>query len=522
MWHSLSASMRRAALALVFAVPLAAQQPEKIDPAELGRIRDEGMSRSHVMEIASYLTDVYGSRLTGSPQAKAAGDWTLAQLKSWGIANPRYEMWGPFGRGWSNEKLTARMVTPTNFPLIAYAAAWTSSTSGPVTAEVVVARLDSVPDFAKYRGTLKGKWVMVAPAAVVPSKFDPLSRRFTEGQLDSMAALTMPTQQGGQGGRDPGRFRGMQELNRQRGEFLRAEGIAGLLQPGSGLNDYGTVLVSGAGSRDVNAPPTPPTIVLAMEHYGRIARILEKKIPVTVEIEAVNRFYDDNPNTFNIVADMPGADPRLKDELVMLGGHFDSWHAGTGATDNAAGTAVMLEVMRILKVSGVKLRRSVRLGLWTGEEQGLLGSRAYVRDNFGTRDSTGLRTKPGYDKFSAYFNMDNGTGAFRGVYAQGNDAVRPIFAQWMEPLKDLGIRVTTIRNTGGTDHLSFDAIGLPGFQFIQDPIDYSTRTHHTNQDVYDRLQESDMKKNAVIAATFVYLAANRDEKLPRKPMAPTP
>ncbi len=437
------------------------------------------------------------------------------------MSNPRYETWGPFGRGWSNEKLTARMVAPTPAPLIAYAAAWTSGTPGPVTAEVVRAHLDSVADFAKYRGTLRGKWVMVAEPPAVSSKFEPLSRRFTETQLDSMAALPMPTQQGGpQGG--PGRFRAAQELNRQRGEFLRGEGIAGLLQPGSGLNDYGTVLVSGAGSRDVSAPAWPPTIVLAAEQYGRIARILDKNIPVTLEIEAVNRFYDSDLNSFNIVAEIPGTDARLKDELVMLGGHFDSWHSGTGATDNAAGSAVMLEAMRILKASGVKLPRTVRLGLWTGEEQGLLGSRAYVRDNFGSRDSTGLKTKPAYDRFSAYFNMDNGTGAFRGVYAQGNEAVRPIFEQWMAPMRDLGMRVTTIRNTGGTDHLSFDAIGLPGFQFIQDPIDYSTRTHHTNQDVWDRLQADDMKKNAVIAATFVYLAANRDEKLPRKPMAATP
>lgn len=520
MWQPLSARTRRAAFALLLAAPLAAQQTEHIDLVSLKQIRDEGMDRSRVMEIASYLTDVHGPRLTGSPQAKIAGDWTIEQLKSWGVSNPRYEMWGPFGRGWSNEKITARMVTPSSFPLMAYAGAWTPGTSGAVAGDVALVRIDSVADIAKFRGTLRGKWVMLAAPQQIPAKFEALGRRFTDAQLDSMAALAPVEQQGGfgPGGQNAERFRAMQELNRQRTEFLRSEGIAGLLQAGAGRNDYGSVTVGGAGPRDPNAPAAPTTVILAQEHYNRIARILEKKIPVKVEIDVVNRFHDENLNSFNIIAELPGADPRLKDELVMLGGHFDSWHGGTGAVDNAAGSAVMLEAMRILKASGVRLRRTVRLGLWTGEEQGLLGSRAYVRDNFGTRDSTGLKTKPAHEKFSAYFNMDNGTGAFRGVYLQGNEAVRPIFEEWMRPLRDLGMRVTTIRNTGGTDHLAFDAVGLPGFQFIQDPVEYSTRTHHSNQDVWDRLQADDMKKNAVIAATFAYLAANRAEKLPRKPL----
>jgi Zn-dependent M28 family amino/carboxypeptidase len=253
-----------------------------------------------------------------------------------------------------------------------------------------------------------------------------------------------------------------------------------------------------------------------------MARTLAKGVPVRVEIEADNRFYDADLNSFNIIAELPGTDPRIRDQIVMLGAHFDSWHAGTGATDNAAGSAVMLEALRILKASGVPLRRTVRLALWTGEEQGLLGSRAYVREHFGTRDSTGLRTKPAYEKFSAYYNMDNGSGAMRGVWAQGNEAVRPIFQQWIEPLKDLGIRVTSIRNTGSTDHVAFDGVGLPGFQFIQDPLEYSTFTHHSNQDQFDRLQEDDLKKNAVIVASFVFLTANRDELLPRKTLEVTP
>ena len=312
----------------------------------------------------------------------------------------------------------------------------------------------------------------------------------------------------------------MQELNRQRAEFLLREGVAGVLQPGRG--DGGTVFAQGVGSRATDGAPIAPTFIISSEHYGRIARTLEKGVPVKVEIEADNRFYDTDLNSFNVVAEIPGTDRKLKDEVVMLGAHFDSWHTGTGATDNAAGSAVMLEALRILKASGLPLRRTVRIGLWTGEEQGLLGSRAYVRDLFGVRDSAGLHAKPAHEKFSAYYNVDNGTGAIRGVYLQGNEAVRPIFQAWMEPFRDIGMRSLTIRNTGGTDHLSFDGVGLPGFQFIQDPIEYDTRTHHSNQDVYDRIQEADMQKNAVIVASFVYLTANRDEKLPRKPQALTP
>jgi carboxypeptidase Q len=524
MRSALSPAGRHLVLAIFVASPLFGQQGEKIDLAALAKIRDEGMNRSKVMDIASYLTDVHGARLTGSPQARAAGEWTLGQLKSWGISNVKFEMWGPFGRGWSNEKFTARVVSPTSYPLLAYSAAWSFGTNGPVTGEVAMVRIDSVADIARYRGKLGGRWVMLAPANVVPAKFDALGRRWSDGQLDSIAALTAVQQSGpggGRGGRG-GPGGGAQELARLRGELFRDERIAGILQPGSGRNDYGAVLGGGGGSRAADATPTPPTIIVATEHYGRIARTLQKGIPVNVEIEADNRFYGDELNSFNITGEIPGTDARLRDEVVMLGAHFDSWHTGTGATDNAAGSSVMLEALRILKTSGLPMRRTVRLGLWTGEEQGLLGSRAYVRDHFGARDSSGLKTKPAYEKFSAYYNMDNGTGAFRGVFAQGNEAVRPIFQAWMEPLRDLGMRVTTIRSTGSTDHVSFDGIGLPGFQFIQDPIEYSTRTHHSSQDLYDRLQESDLKKNAVIVASFVYLTANRDERLPRKPVPLTP
>ena len=255
---------------------------------------------------------------------------------------------------------------------------------------------------------------------------------------------------------------------------------------------------------------------MAIEHYGRIWRLLQKKIPVRLEMNIENKFYDDDLNSFNIIGEIPGTDKA--DELVMLGAHFDSWHTGTGATDNAAGSGVMLEAMRILKATGLRMRRTVRLALWTGEEEGLLGSRAYVTQHFADRTDMKLKTEHG--KLTGYFNVDNGTGAIRGVYSQGNEGIAPIFQTWMQPLKSLGMTTLSIRSTGGTDHLSFDGVGLPGFQFIQDPIEYNARTHHSNMDVYERIQAPDMMKNAAIVASFVYLAANRDDKLPRKPLPP--
>lgn len=514
----------RAAVLATFALAssLAAQAPEKIDLAALAKIRDEGMQRSRVMEIASYLTDVYGARLTNSPNIKAAGDWTIGQLKSWGVSNARYERWGPFGRGWSNEKINVRVVSPTPYPLIAYSGAWSPGTNGQVTGDAMIVRIDSAPDFEKYRGKLAGKWLLMNATPTVQPHFNALARRWSEAQLDSMAALEPQAPGQGFGGGGRGGFANRAQFLSQRAAFIVAEGAAGELRPGTGRNDGGSIVAQSTGQRTVDGNPGLPTIIVAAEQYARIARTLEKGVPVKLEVDVQNRFHDADLHSFNIIAELPGADARLRDELVMLGAHFDSWHTGSGATDNAAGSAVMLEALRILKASGLLLRRTVRLALWTGEEQGLLGSRAYVTQHFGTADSTGLKAKPDHAKFSAYYNMDNGTGAMRGVYAQSNAAVRPIFQQWMEPLKDLGMRVTTIRNTGSTDHASFDRVGLPGFQFIQDPIEYSTFTHHSNQDQYDRLQVEDLKKNAVIVASFVYLTANRDEKLPRKPVGLTP
>ena len=283
--------------------------------------------------------------------------------------------------------------------------------------------------------------------------------------------------------------------------------------------DGGTLFVQSGGSRDPKDPPVPTQVVIAVEHYGRIVRTLDKKIPVTLQMDIDNKFYDNDLNGFNVIGEIRGADKA--DEVVMVGAHFDSWHSGTGATDNGAGSAVMMEAMRILKTTGLKLRRTVRIGLWGGEEQGLLGSKEYIKAHYG--DPATMQLKPEHAKFDGYFNVDNGTGAIRGVYLQGNEAAAPIFQAWMEPFHNMGMTTLTIRNTGGTDHLSYDAVGLPGFQFIQDEVEYDTRTHHSNMDVYERIQPNDMMRNAVIVASFVYDAANREEKLPRKPLPkPTP
>ena len=370
---------------------------------------------------------------------------------------------------------------------------------------------------------LRGKYVMTTAIRDVPAEFQAPGRRLTDEDLTNLTNQPVQPPRGGQGQRGGppnlgnGRGNNPANFNERRLKFLVDEGVVATIESSQGSG--GTVFVQSGGGRNVTDPPVPPQVVMAVEHYGRIWRMLEKKLPVRIELNIENKFYDDDLNSFNIIGEIPGTDKA--DELVMLGAHFDSWHTGTGATDNAAGSAVMLEAMRILKATGLRMRRTVRLGLWTGEEEGLLGSRAYVTQHFA--DRTDMKLKPDHTKFDGYFNVDNGRGAIRGVYSQGNEPIVPIFQTWMQPLKSLGMTTLSIRGTGGTDHLSFDAVGLPGFQFIQDPIEYNARTHHSNMDVYERIQAPDMMKNSVIVASFVYLAANRDDKLPRKPLpAPQP
>lgn len=528
------------AAVLIFCLTAIAQvaQVEKVDLEMMKKIREEGMQRSQVMETLSWMTDVNGPRLTGSPGMKHANEWTRGKLAEWGLVNAHLEPWGPFGRGWSLEKFSANVIEPVPFPVIAYPKAWTGGTNGPITAEVILPDIKSDADFEKYRGKLRGVIVLTQPMREVKAWLEAPGKRLTDEQLLALANAEPagPRQTGMPNEDQMRRFREGRELQQKRAEFFRSEGVAALIDPGRG--DGGTVFVQSdfGVSREKGAAPGIPSAVMAIEHYGRIARTLAKGVRVKMEIDIQAKFHEEDLMAYNTVAEIPGAD--LKDEVVMLGGHLDSWHGGTGATDNAAGCAVAMEAVRILKALGVQPRRTIRVALWSGEEQGLLGSRAYVRQHFaepqaqaGQQPSSDpiaqmrgsqapIALKPEHEKFSVYFNLDNGTGKIRGVYLQGNEAARTVFRTWLAPFKDLGATTLTIQNTGGTDHLSFDGVGLPGFQFIQDPVEYDTRTHHSSMDVWDRIQADDMKQASTIMAAFIYNAAMRDEKFPRKPLPP--
>lgn len=513
-------------LSLLLVVTLAFAQ-DKADLDAIHKIKDEGLNRSQVMEILSYLSDVYAPRLAGSaPETRKAEEWVKQELAKWNLQNIHSESYD-FGRGWQLKKFAAHMTEPVYAPLIAFPKAWTPGTNGVVRGEAVRVDIQSEADMEKYKGKLKGVFVLARPPAEVQAHFEPQGHRLTDEELEELAQAPEPSPRGAR--RYRGRFN--RELQQKIMQFYVDEGVAAVLEPGRG--DGGTIFVSSGGSREVDAPPVPPQVAVAAEHYNRMCRILDKGVKVQLEMEIQADFYSQDPTDHNIVAEIPGTDK--KDEIVMLGGHFDTWHSGTGATDDGSGCAVAMEAMRILQATGLKPRRTVRMALWGGEESGLLGSRAYVNEHFASRptpprgadrSSAEFRRmmnapptlKPEYSKLSAYWNFDNGAGKIRGIYLQGNDMVRPIFAAWMRPLRDLGMTTLSIRNTGGTDHLSFDGVGLPGFQFIQDPIEYMSRTHHSNMDVYDRVQPGDMMQAAVVMAVFVYETAMRDEMLPRKPL----
>ena len=537
--------------------PQAASTPVE-DP--IAKIKDEGMNRSQVMQTLSYLTDVIGPRLTASPGMKRANDWTRDQLTKWGLQNAHLESWGPFGRGWSLRRFSAQVVSPTGIPLIAYPKAWSPGTNGEVIAEVVYVNAKNEAELAAYKGKLKGAIVLTAALREVKARFEAPATRRDEKNLLALADAPEP-RAGGGGGR---RFqlspeqRAAFQFTATKYKFFQDEGAAVLIDP-SRIGDGGTVFVQsatvpqpvgaepfGPNSRgiapyDKSAPKITPQLVMAIEHYNRLIRMIEAGENVKMAVNLAVDWHDTDLMGYNTIAEIPGTD--LKDEIVMLGGHMDSWHSGTGATDNGAGVAVGMEAVRIIQALGLKPRRTIRIALWSGEEQGLLGSRAYVAQHLGKietpantsaagngNNATGngnsntapatpaLVKKPDYEKFSSYFNLDNGTGKIRGVYLQGNESVRSLFRQWLMPFRDMGATTLSISNTGGTDHLAFDAIGLPGFQFIQDEIEYSTRTHHSNQDVFDRIQADDMKQAATIMAAFIYNAAMTDQKLPRKPM----
>ena len=489
-------------------------QEEHVDLEMVYQIKREGLQNSQVMKTAMYLTDVAGPRLTNSPGYDRAANWTKDQLTEWGLKDARLEAWGEFGKGWENKKFYIAMTAPYYQPLIAAPKAWTPGTKGLVKGEIVYLDIDSEEDLGKYKGKVKGKIVLLKPNLEMDAGFEADANRFTDEELDNMAQQPMSSR----GRYSPARiaeWRKLRALNSKISAFLSVEGAAVAIKGVRGKD--GTLFTGGGRGYRKNAEDDIPEVEMQAEHAMRLARLAEEGIPVSIEVEMKNSFYEDDYQGYNVLAEIPGTDPELKEELVMLGAHLDSWHSATGATDNAAGSAVMMEAVRILQAIDAKPRRTIRIALWSGEEQGLYGSRNYVKNIFG--DPEDGNATPEHDKFSAYFNIDNGTGRIRGIYLQGNDLVRPIFDQWFEPFDDMiDHRTITIRNTGGTDHLAFDGVGLPGFQFIQDPVAYNSRTHHTNMDTYERLQDEDLKQMACIVASFVYHTAMRDEKLPRKPL----
>ncbi|MBI3209969.1 MAG: M20/M25/M40 family metallo-hydrolase [Candidatus Solibacter usitatus] len=518
--------MYRTLLLLMGVLSLAfAQTQEPLDLSMVHRIRAEALQNSKVMDHMFNLTDANGHRLTGSPGYKKAADWVVKQAQSYGLSNAHLEKWGPFGRGWDFTRFSAHLIEPTYAPLIGFPLAWSEGTKGPVRGEPVLAVLRTNEDLDKFKGKLKGKIVLADAARETPQLTTPLARRYSEEELDKLELAPEPGQlgffttrtnfagPGGPGGPTRGNFADARQFRTKRAEFLKSEGVLAVVSTGT-TADGGTVFSTSGGSEDPKRAVPPPMIVLTPEHYNRILRLLEKKIPVKLELEVEAKFYDDAQDSWNVIAEIPGG--KRKDEIVMIGAHLDSWHGGTGATDNAAGSSVALEVLRVLKSLNVQMDRTIRMGLWSGEEQGLLGSKAYVKERFA--DPTKMELRPEHSKLAGYFNLDNGTGKIRGVYLQGNDMVRPIFAKWLEPFKDLGASRLSIRTTGGTDHLSFDAVGIPGFQFIQEPMEYSTRTHHSNMDVYDHISRADLMQASAIMASFVYNTAMRAEMLPRKPL----
>jgi len=512
-------------------------------------IKEEGLKRSQLLATLSYLTDMIGPRLTGSPQLKRANEWTRDKLAEWGLNQAHLEPWGPFGRGWSLERFSAQIIEPHCIPLIAFPRAWSPGTEGVLVGPIVYCDARSEPELRKYEGKVKGAIVMVDSPAKVEHGFEPTATRLTEKDLLKLADASEPPRN--RGSSVSSRKREAWEFDRKQLLFLIKEGAAALLTVSS-RSDAGTLLVTSVDIPDPepvpsstafsvlnkrvkpwskDAPKTLAQIVVTSEQYNRLVRLAQEGLPLKAAIDLAVRFHDDALMAHNTIAEIPGTD--LKDEIVMLGAHLDSWHSGTGATDNGVGVAVTMEAVRIIQALKLKPRRTIRIALWTGEEQNLLGSRAYVAEHFGKPDRSNPRsdskdkkndtpapsaaTTLEREKFSVYFNLDNGTGRIRGVYLQGNEAVRPIFRKWLEPFRSTGASTLSVSNTGGTDHLPFDAVGLPGFQFIQDDIEYDSRTHHTNQDVLDRVHIDDLKQAAVVMASFVYNAAIRDEKIPRKP-----
>jgi carboxypeptidase Q len=474
------------------------------------KIKVEGMNHSKVMETAFYLTDVSGPRLSNSPGLQRAEKWAAEKMKAMGLKNVVLEPWGKFGKGWEVEKYYAAMSAPYYHNIIASPKAWTPGTNGPIKSDIVLIKIDSLSDLDQYKGKLKGKIVLTQASNEIETTFKPDGKRYTDEEL---ADLAKPQEAGApRGQRNNAAFAKMREVRQKTGDFLKQEGVAMILTFARG--QHGTFFTSNGASYAEDAPAVLPELEMGSEDFLRLQRLLKAGIKVEMEADIKTKFFDQDLMGYNVIGEIPGTDPILKNEIVMLGGHLDSWHAATGATDNAAGCAVMMEAMRIISALDLKPKRTIRVALWSSEEQGLFGSKNYVAKHFG--DPKTMELKPEQEKITAYYNLDNGSGKIRGVYLQGNEAAGPIFTEWLKPFNDLGATTITARNTGGTDHLSFDAVGIPGFQFIQDGLEYNTRTHHSNEDTYDRLIEADLKQASSVVASFVFNSADRTEKLPRK------
>jgi carboxypeptidase Q len=482
---------------------------DKADLKAITAIKQEGFTNSKVMATLFHLTDVIGPRLTGSTAMKEAEEWTRQWFEGWGLQYAHIEPWGTFGKGWEIKHCYIAMIVPYYQPLIAIPRAWTPGTNGTIKAVAVAVKIETVQDMAQYAGKLKGKIVILSNTNEAKPNFTADAKRYTDKELQKMQQDPHVV--------DPEKNSNPQRptvvLARQKiDSFLMEQGALATLAARGG--SMGTVFTTNGASRAWDAKPTLPSLEMGVEYISSMQRLLRAGKPVTLEMNINTRFLTSDSNEYNVIAEIPGTD--LKDEVVMLGAHLDSWHGSTGATDNAAGSAVVMEAIRIIKAAGLKPRRTIRIALWSGEEQGILGSRGYVTKHFGDRKT--MKLKPEHQKISAYYNLDNGAGKIRGIYLQGNDATRPIFESWLAPFKDLSATTVTIRNTGSTDHIPFDAVGIPGFQFIQDPLEYGTRTHHTNMDSYDRVIENDLVQASVIMASVVYHTAMRDELMPRKPL----
>jgi hypothetical protein len=447
-----------------------------------------------------------------------AANYAKETLSGWGVENARLEAWGEFGKGWDLEKMYLAITAPYYKPLMAWPKTWTAGTKGLKKASIIVVDAKDSATVQNYKGQLKGKIIIIDQATPYKQSFKADAIRYTDEELAKIAAATMQPSRPV----DTAQQRRMREQMSRTGgaraltllkEMAKSEGAIGMLTSGVRNHD-GTIFSQGGGSYKAADAENFLDMALGIEDYNTILRLAKSGAEVNMETEVKTKFQTKDLQGYNVIAEIPGTDPVLKDEVVMIGAHLDSWQAGTGATDNASGSSVMMEVMRILKTIGAQPKRTIRIGLWSAEEQGLLGSRGYVKKTF--MDTVSNKPNAAHEKFSGYFNIDNGTGKVRGIYLQGNEQCAPIFKAWLAPFNDLGATTVTISNTGGTDHQSFDGAGLPGFQFIQDPMEYDTRTHHSNMDVYEHLSEDDLKQIATVVAAFAYNTAQRDEKLPRK------